>query len=136
MAGSKKKKTKKVKKGRRPFSAWRKERKRKKKMQAYLHGDVKIPPSAHGRLSVQIGFISLTVFLLVFVISYLTHGEAGAWIGLLGIAAIVLCGLGIFQGLIGFSEKKRDPGPCRRGIVFNLFLLIVLILMFFSGLGN
>ena len=84
-------KKKKTEKGRHSFSARRQERKRKKKVQAYLHGDVKIPPSAHGRLSVQIG-------------------------------------------LIGFSENKKDFSPNKRGIILNLILLIVLILMFFSGL--
>lgn len=132
MAGSKK--TKKAKKGRHPFSAWRLERRRKKKMQAYLHGDVKIPPSVHGRLSVQIGLISLVLIILTLLIAYLTHGEAGAFIGALGMIAIILCCIGIFQALIGYGEKKRDPGPARRGVILNVLLLIALILLFFSGL--
>lgn len=131
MAAAKKKKTE---KGRHSFSARRQERKRKKKVQAYLHGDVKIPPSAHGRLSVQIGLIGVFVFLLDFAIAYLTGGEAGAFIGALGMIGVILSCIGVYQGLIGFSENKKDFGPCKRGIILNLILLIVLILMFFSGL--
>ena len=101
-----------------------------------MHGDVKIPPSAHGRLSEQIGLIGVFLFVVVFVISYLTHGEAGAFIGAIGLITVVLCCLGVFQGLVGFGEKKRDPAPCRRGIALNMILLIILILMFFSGLGS
>ena len=105
-------------------------------MQAYLHGDVRIPPSVHGRLSVQIGLIGIAVFVLTLVISYLTGGEAGAFIGAFGLIDIILCCLGIFQGLVGFSEQKRDPGPCRRGIAINLILLVLLALLFFGGLRS
>ena len=132
MAGSKKKE----KGGKSFFSARRAERRRKKKVQAYLHGDVKIPPSAHGRLSIQIGLICLALIVIVIAIAYLTHGEAGAFIGAIGLIAVFLSCLGIFQGLVGLGEKKRDFAPCRRGIIFNLVLLMVLVLMFFSGLRS
>ena len=123
-------------KGRHSFSSRREERRRKKKMQAYLHGNVKIPPSVHGRLGVQIGLIGVILFIAVLAIAYLTHGEAGAIIGALGLIIILLCCLGIFQGLVGLGEKNRDPAPCRRGITLNLILLIVLILLFFGGLRS
>ena len=123
-------KKKKTEKGRHSFSARRQERKRKKKVQAYLHGDVKIPPSAHGRLSVQIGLIGIVLFVAVFTIAYYSNGDAGAFIGALGLIGVIL----IYQGLIGFSENKKDFSPNKRGIILNLILLIVLILMFFSGL--
>ena len=127
-------KKKKAENGRHSFSARRQERKRKKKVQAYLHGDVKIPPSAHGRLSVQIGLIGIVLFVAVFTIAYYSNGDAGAFIGALGLIGVILSCIGIYQGLIGFSENKKDFSPNKRGIILNLILLIVLILMFFSGL--
>ena len=128
--------SKSTKKGRHFFSDKAAERKRKKKMQAYLHGDVKIPPSIHGRLSVQIGIISMILSVIILVNSYLTHGEAGAFIGALGLITVLLCCVGVFQGLVGLSEKDRDLGPCRRGVALNIILLIILILLFFGGLRS
>ncbi|MBQ4361758.1 MAG: hypothetical protein II787_02445 [Lachnospiraceae bacterium] len=129
-------KGKRVKKGRQFLAEKNTNRKRKKKELAYLHGDVKIPPSVHGRLSEQISGIGIALFLIALAVSYLTGGEAGAIIGALGLIDIMFCCLGIFQGLVGYTEKKRDPAPAKRGIAINTILLVFLVLLFFGGLRS
>ncbi len=109
-------------------------KKKRKKAAKAMHGDLKVPPSVHGRLSVQIGWISLVIFIAVFAISYLTRGEAHAIIGALGLIDVIISCVGIFQALVGFNERNRDMKPARLGIGMNLVLLTVLTLLFFGGL--
>lgn len=123
------------KKGRaKRFFADRALNKKRKKAVKELHGNLKVPPSVHGRLSVQIGIIGWVVFAGIFAIAYIKRGGAAAIIGALGLIDVIVSCIGIYQALIGFNENKRDMKPCKRGIVVNLILLTVLTLLFFGGL--
>lgn len=107
-----------------------------KKANMTSKGEVRTPPSVHGRVSAQIGLITLAGLIILIGVSYLTHGGSAAIIGAFGLIVLMLSIVGVFQGVLGMGEANRSQGPSKRGLVLNIIVLLVLLMIFFNGLRS
>ncbi len=59
--------------------------------------------------------------------------KAAFFIGLIGIAAIVLSGVGISMAVKGMKERNKRYITCKIGLVCNILLVCGLIMIFVGG---
>ena len=113
-------------------------RTRKKKKRAFVseQSKLRMPTAAHGHVSEQIGLIALASFVILLVISYLTHGSSAAIIGAFGLIILLLTIIGVFQVILGLGEPNKDQSASKRRLVINIAVLIILLAIFFSGLRS
>ena len=76
--------------------------------------------------------ISLFLFLVSAVLSFVWEGKAGSWIGVLGFMAILFAVCGFFIGMKSFQEKEKNYrlsvlGALGNGVLFVGWLALFLI---------
>lgn len=118
----------------------RQQRRREKEVQRYQkkrnrYGEEKVIRHAkHGARSTLIAIAAIVLLSLLVAVSYVQEGKAATMIGVLGICAWILSGVGIFFGMIGLRERERKYLTCRIGIVCNAALFVGLAIIFFRGI--
>lgn len=86
----------------------------------------------NGILSSILAGVSLLIFLILAVISFLMRGAAGTYVGALGLSAMVLSFTGLVIGLKSFAEKDKlyfysKLGSVSCGVITIGWLALVLI---------
>lgn len=66
-------------------------------------------------------------------ISFFMHGKAAFFVGLIGLAAVVLSGVGISMAVKGMKERNKRYITCKIGLACNILLVCGLILIFIGG---
>lgn len=77
--------------------------------------------------------IALFCLLGSILISFLMRGKAAFFIGLIGISAAVLSGVGISIAIKGMKERNKRYVTCKIGLVCNILLVCGLIMIFVGG---
>lgn len=98
------------------------------------YGQAKLKHSKRGILSCAIAgavVLSVTISLMT---AYNSAGEAGAYIGGIGLVTMILAGVGIYAAIRGFKEREKDYRTCKVGLGCNIFFLVSLIAIFCRGL--
>lgn len=87
-----------------------------------------------GILSCCFFIISIALFAFCTAVSYAYGGSAGTWIGLGGVATIILSVFGLFFGLEGRKQKGDYIHLADKfGIGANVILLAAMLLLFIIG---
>lgn len=76
--------------------------------------------------------ISLCLFLLSAVLSFIWQGNAGTWVGVLGLMAALFAAVGFWIGIRSFKERDRNYrfsalGSMANGVFFVGWLALFLI---------
>lgn len=76
--------------------------------------------------------ISLFLFLLSAVLSFIWQGDAGTWVGVLGLMAAMFAAAGFWIGIRSFKERDRNYrfsalGAMANGVFFVGWLALFLI---------
>lgn len=76
--------------------------------------------------------LTLLLFLITLVYSFIMKGKAPSWVGAFGIMAMLLSGNGFFVGISSFKEKEKSywysvVGSMANGIFFIGWLALFLI---------
>lgn len=90
--------------------------------------------SLKGIASVILGSISLLTFILLSVISSLTHGKGGIAIGVLGIFLLFLTIAGFVLGIKACREKEIYYTAPITGMVMNGLFSLGLFLLYVIGI--
>ena len=88
--------------------------------------------SIRGIISTVIAMAAIAFFTISIVISYKNQGNAGLIIGLLGVIALFLSILGLYEGMKSFREEEifyhfAWIGTVTNAVVFICMAMIILI---------
>lgn len=86
-----------------------------------------------GFISMLIGFIAVTLFLIAFSIAFNTKGNAGQIVGIYGGLSLLIGLLGFFLGMISLKNKDVFYTFSWIGIFINLLVWMLLICIFLIG---
>ena len=94
--------------------------------------DIDKHDSVSGLVSIIIG-IAVVLLLGLFLLSYIQHGKAGIWIGLLGILLVFATVAGVVIAIFGLSDTEAKKGKPVLGIILNAVLFSVLVVLYIIG---
>lgn len=106
----------------------------KRKRGGRKYGQAKAKASKKGMWSLG---IALAIFIAVagmLTIAYLSRGKAAAYIGGLGMTAMIFSWVGLFTAIGGFKERDKSYLPCKIAVVCHLIFIAGLTAIFFRGL--
>lgn len=106
----------------------RRKRRRKKLKQSQLRH------AKRGVISCTLSGISLISILSLLAITYRQSGAAAAYIGGLGMIALVFAIVGVYMGVKGFKERNKAYITCKVGIGVSSFLVLTFLIIFCRGL--
>lgn len=89
--------------------------------------------SVPGFISIMIGVAVFVLLMVLFLLSYLEHGKAGIWLGLIGIMLVFLAITGIIFAISGLSDSESKKGRPIAGAVLNAVMLSVLLVLYIVG---
>ena len=98
------------------------------------YGQAKLKHAKKGILSCVLAGATGLLLTTMLVIAYTSGGTAGAYIGGLGLGAMILAVIGTHAAFRGFKEREKDYLTCKIGIGCNIFFLIGFIAIFCRGL--
>jgi len=108
--------------------------KRKKKMTSTKYGQTPLRHARKGFTSCILAVVSAFFIVLMIGTSYTVRGEVGAFLGVLGLATLVIAVIGLIEGIQGFQERDRNYVTCRVGIGVNIVLILFMCAIFIRGL--
>ena len=111
----------------------KKEKEKRKKSYSRFGHSGHMKHSTMGMKSCMYGIAAALLLALCIFISFLTHGQAAAFIGVLGLLCIAGVVLGIIAGFKGMRERDRNYITCKIGLGVNLFLAIGLLMIYVGG---
>ena len=94
-------------------------------------------PLRHARKGIYACFYGTVVLILLFLmilISYVTNGEVGILIGLVGLGTVALSAAGLVLGIRGLKERDKNYITCKVGIAMIGVFLAGLAGLFIRGL--
>lgn len=89
--------------------------------------------SAQGLISICLGATAFVLLLVLFVVSYVQKGNAGVWIGALGLLLLVGTVAGIVLAVIGLKDPEARKGRPIIGLSANLVMFICLVILYIMG---
>ena len=108
--------------------------KEKQKRRSRKYGQAELKHSKRGVSSCLYALLTLFFLILIFSVSYISRGEVSILVGLVGLLALGLSGVGLFQGIQGFKERDKNYVTCKWGIGCNGVFLLGLFAIFLRGL--
>ncbi len=104
---------------------------KKKNHKPYRFKDVKHSPD--GMLSCGLAVFSFLGLAFAFIITIRARGQAGGWIGLLGLAAFLFSILGLIFAIISWKDEEASDMSKRAGTLSNIALIIVNVIVIILG---
>ena len=98
------------------------------------YGQAKLRHSKRGIISCIMGEIAVAIIAAVLGIAYKNAGNGAAYIGGLGLVAMVLSGTGLWMAVRGLKERNKDYTTCKVGIACNAVFLLGTVIVFCRGL--
>lgn len=86
-----------------------------------------------GKISTGIAAVSLFLFFVAVLVSFSFGGQAGMYVGGLGLMIMLLSIFGLIVGIRGFSEKKCSHTFCTIGTVANGLIAVVFVILISLG---
>ena len=120
--------------GTKAFKAAKERERRRRKLIRTKYGQ---KPLKHAKKGVQscvlAGFV---LFLLILMVStsFASKGEVAGYMGIMGIATMVLAGIGLNLGIRGFKERDKNNITCKAGTCLFAAVLIGMAAIFLRGL--
>ena len=93
------------------------------------------PEASGGVAAFLMAAISVLLFLIAVIISYVMLGEAGIVLGAIGITGLLLAIVGFFIGIKSFSEKERSHRFSTLGSIANGVVAVVWLGLYLVGIG-
>lgn len=85
----------------------------------YKYSFAKKDDTQGGAASVLYAIVSLVIFLIAVVLSFIYEGKAGNWIGALGLMAALFSICGFAMGIRSFREHEKDYRLSVMGAMLN-----------------
>lgn len=92
--------------------------------------------SVPGLISILVAAGTLLLLNVLFVLSYLKKGQAGMWIGLLGLLLLVVAIFGAGLGIYAIRDSEARKGRPVVGTICNLLLVALLLFLYLSHISG
>lgn len=112
----------------------KKTEKEKMKRRSRKYGQAQLKHSRRGIKSTFLAVCCLFLLVLAFSASYITRGDVGLLIGVVGLSALALAVVGLKNAIQGFKEREKNYVTCKLGAALNGLFLLGLIAIFLRGL--
>lgn len=90
--------------------------------------------SVPGLISILMGAGTVLGILILFVVSYVKQGNAGIWIGAVGILFLLVAFVAIVVAIFGLRDPDAQHGRPVIGLFENMVIFVLIILLYISGL--
>lgn len=87
----------------------------------------------NGRVSTWIAVVSAILFVVSVILSFAFRGQAGVYVGGIGLMSMLLALFGFFVGIKGYSEKGCSNIFCTVGAIANGLICIIYLALFSVG---
>lgn len=101
---------------------------------ARKYGQSKLKEARRGVWSCGLAFVIFLVIAGMLLLAYMSRGKTAAYIGGLGMTAMVFSWIGFFMAVKGFKEHDRKHMTCKIGVVCHVIFIAGLTGIFFRGL--
>lgn len=108
--------------------------KERRKKGARKYGQSKLKEARKGVWSCGLAVVIFLVIAGMLLLAYLSRGKTAAYIGGLGMSAMIFSWIGFFMALRGFKEPDRNHVTCRIGVVCHMIFIAGLTGIFLRGL--
>lgn len=89
--------------------------------------------SVQGLVSICLGAAVFVLLLVLFAVSYVQKGNAGSWIGVLGLLLFVTSIAGIVLAITGLRDPEARKGRSVIGLSVNIVMFISLAVLYIMG---
>lgn len=107
---------------------------KRKKMVKTKYGQRLFRHSKKGVNSCILASFAFVILIGMLIVSFHFKGDMNVLSGFVSIAVLVMAGRGLYMAVKGFKERDRNYITCKVGTGLNIFLLLVMILIFIRGL--
>lgn len=89
--------------------------------------------SLQGLISICLGGAVFVLLLAMFAVSYAQKGNAGSWIGIVGLLLLAVSVVGIVLAVIGLRDPEARKGRPIIGLAVNVVMFIGLMVLYLMG---
>ncbi|KAB1441012.1 DUF6142 family protein [Candidatus Galacturonibacter soehngenii] len=89
--------------------------------------------AVNGVVSTILGSISIIFMLALVMFSYMYKGEAGIYIGSIGLMAFIIALVGLGKGIKSFQERERYYLFSKIGSILNAIIITLWIAIYVIG---
>lgn len=89
--------------------------------------------AVNGVVSTILASISIILMLSLVVLSYMNKGEAGIYIGSIGLIAFIIAIVGLVKGIKSFHERERYYLFSKIGSILNAIITTLWIAIYVIG---
>lgn len=89
--------------------------------------------SVPGLISIFMGFGAVVGYVLLFLMAYMAEGEAGLWIGVLGIFLLFVIIGAIFMAIKGLRDPDAQNTRPVIGLIENSILFLCILVLYIVG---
>lgn len=89
----------------------------------------------NGKVSTGLAVASVVLFVVSVILSFALRGEAGVYVGGIGLLSALLAILGFVLGVKGYSEKNCSHLFCTIGTIANGLICIFFLALFSVGVS-
>ncbi len=86
-----------------------------------------------GILATILGTISLVLMIVLVIISYSEKGDAGIYVGSIGLVAFVMAIIGLITGISSFKERERYYLFSKIGSLLSAMIIVLWIAIYIIG---
>ena len=112
----------------------RKMERERKKLRTKKFGQMELKHARRGVSSCMLALCSGFFLLLTLSASYISRGDVGFIVGILGLMSLVMSIIGFRRGIEGFKERNKNYISCKVGVGCNGVLVAIYVSMFIRGL--
>lgn len=87
-----------------------------------------------GIASMVLAVLSLAVFGGLIFVSFRMKGNGGVYIGSLGLTALIMNFVGLYEGIISFRETDKYYLFSKLGSILNVIIMVVWVSVFLMGI--
>lgn len=89
--------------------------------------------ATNGIVSTVLGGISLILMCALVVLSYVKGGNAGIYVGSIGLTALIIAIVGLIKGIVSFQERERYYLFSKIGSVCNAVIIVLWVAIYVIG---
>lgn len=89
--------------------------------------------AVNGIVSTVLSGVSITLMLALVIFSYIREGNAGIYIGSIGLTALIIAIVGLVKGIKSFQERERYYLFSKIGSIVNAVIILLWIAIYVIG---
>lgn len=101
-----------------------------------VKGNIKFSDKSHtvnGIISTIVGAISVAIMFTIITVSCMQRGEAGVYIGAIGLTGLIIAIVGLYLGIKSFGERECYYLFSKIGCILNTVMILIWVSFYVIG---